>query len=152
MLQHLVKLTVALGTGMTLFGCDESTANVDARCEIEVVPPEASWQRGETVSVQAYPLSEPFDTTVFINDSSIDIIEIDSSQCSECSDCRESALCTTCGFCEVCATECLDCVDELTFTVPASLPSAPDYLLSIVNGYGTSSPISIDIVDENSAE
>ena len=147
MMKQFATFISVMTTGTLLFGCDDSTASIDARCEIEIVQPDSTWERGETVSLRAYPLSEPFDTTLLINDSSVDIVNVDSNQCTECTDCREAALCTTCGFCEACATECLDCFDELLFIVPESLPTAPDYLLSIVNGYGTSSPITVDIID-----
>ena len=39
------------------YGCDESTANADARCEVEIVQPDGAWARGENVTVQGYPLS-----------------------------------------------------------------------------------------------
>lgn len=134
--------------------CDESTASVDARCEIEVVNPETAWTRGETVNLQGYPFSSIVDTTVLINDDYIDAVNVDTNtdSCIECSACREAQFCTTCGFCEACTVDCGDCLHELAFDVPESLPSAPEYLLTIVNGFGSSSSTAIEIVDADTNE
>lgn len=135
-------------------GCDESTTAVDARCEIEIVQPDEDWNRGVDVTLQAYPLSSIIDTTVLINDTEIPIVNIDTSteSCLECSTCREVAFCTTCGFCESCAVDCTDCLHEMELNIPAELQQAPEYLLTIVNGFGSSSPTAIDILDANANE
>ena len=135
-------------------GCDESTANIDARCEIEVIQPEEDWSLGETVTLQAYPLGSIIDTTVLINDTEIPIVNIDTGTetCLECSNCREVEFCTTCGFCEACVLDCTDCLHEMELTIPIELQQAPEYLLTIVNGFGSSSPTAINILDADANE
>lgn len=144
--QHLIWLSLLF---LLMIGCDETTASVDARCEIEVVQPQGTWIKGDIVTLQGYPLSSIIDTTLFINDTNVDILTIDvnTSSCTDCSSCREAEFCTTCGFCEACTIECTDCLHELEFTIPTVIPDASEYLITIVNGFGSSSPISIEIVD-----
>lgn len=129
-------------------GCDESTANVDARCEIEVVQVEGSWTLGDSITLQGYPLSSIVDTTVLLNDTDVDILNIDTNTdaCTECRSCREAEFCTTCGFCEACDIFCTDCLHELEFTIPEDLPDASEFFVTIVNGFGSSSPTAIEIV------
>ena len=135
-------------------GCDESTTAIDARCEIEIVQPVENWNRGVDVTLQAYPLSSIIDTTVLINDTEIPIVNIDTNteSCLECSTCREVELCTTCGFCDVCAFDCTDCLHEIELSVPVELQQAPEYLLTIFNGFGSSSPTAINILDTEANE
>lgn len=134
-------------------GCDDSTATVDARCEIEVIQPEESLSPGDTVTLQAYPLSSVIDTTLLLNDLSVEILSIDinTTSCVECSSCREAEFCTTCGFCATCTVECADCLHDLEFELPETIPAASEYLITIVNGFGSSSPIDIELreTDEN---
>ena len=149
--RHVMRFSIPFIFGM---GCDESTANVDARCEIEIVQPDGAWTRGESVTVQGYPLSSIVDTTLLLNDIEIDILRIDTNTdaCTECSSCREAEFCTTCGFCEACTVECTDCLHELEFTIPETMPVSPEYLLTIVNGFGSSSPTAIEILAPNANE
>ena len=135
-------------------GCDESTANIDARCEIEVIQPDEDWSLGSNVFLQAYPLSSLIDTTVLINEVEIPIVDIETSSntCTECSTCREVEFCTTCAFCEACALECTDCLHQMELTIPLDLQQAPEYLLTIVNGFGSSSPTAINILDSDGSE
>ena len=135
-------------------GCDESTTAVDARCEIEVVQPDEDWNRGANATLQAYPLSSIIDTTVLINDTEVPIVNINTNteSCLDCSTCREVELCTTCGFCESCALDCTDCLHEMEITVPIELQQAPEYLLTIVNGFGSSSPSAINILESDANE
>lgn len=135
-------------------GCDETTATIDARCEIEVIDPVEDWIRGTDVVLQAYPLSSIIDTTIFINENEIPILNLDTSTdtCTECSTCREAELCTTCGFCEACALTCADCLHEVELIIPIDLQQAPEYLLTIVNGFGSSSPTAINILDPDVSE
>ena len=143
---QVIWLSVPFVFGM---GCDESTANVDARCEIEVVQPEDPWTRGEQVFLQGYPFSSVVDTVVLINDIDVDVVNVDinTASCIECSSCREAEFCTTCGFCETCTVDCSDCLHELEFTVSETIPIAPEYILTIVNGFGSGSPTAIKMVD-----
>ena len=144
---------VSLASLVLLFsaGCDESTTAVDARCEIEVVQPDEDWNLGGNATLQAYPLSSIIDTTVLINDTEVPIVNINTNteSCLDCSTCREVELCTTCGFCEACAVDCSDCLHEMELNVPVELQQAPEYLLTIVNGFGSSPPTAINILDTN---
>ena len=135
-------------------GCDESTTSIDARCEIEFLQPEEAWTRGSTVTLQAYPLSSLIDTTVLINDTDIPILSIDTNteSCIECSSCRELELCSTCGFCDACALNCTDCLHAMELSIPTDLPQASEYLLTIINGFGSNSAVAINILDTNVSE
>jgi len=130
-------------------GCDESTTAIDARCEIEIVQPEEVFQRGSNYTLQAYPLSSIVDTTVLINDIEIPVVNLNTGTetCLECSTCREEEFCTTCGFCESCTLDCNDCLHELELNLPIDLQQAPEYLLTVINGFGSSSPTAIEILD-----
>ena len=134
-----------------LVGCDESTTTIDARCEIEVVQPEEDVARGTNIVLEAYPLGTIIDTTVLINAEDIPVVDVNTStdSCEECSVCRELHSCTTCGFCANCALDCVNCLHEVELGIPIDLQEAPEYLLTIVNGFGSSSPTAIEILDTN---
>ena len=149
--RQMIWLGIPLILGL---GCDESTAGVEARCEIEVVQPEDRWSRGETVILQGYPFSSVIDTTVLINDITIEVANVNTStdSCVECSSCREAEFCTTCGFCEACTVDCAECLHELEFAIPETIPVLPEYSITIMNGFGSSSSTAIEIVDTDVTE
>ena len=142
-----MKQLLIVLTTIYMMGCEDTTTGVDARCEINIVQPSEDWVRGSDVTMEAYPLSTSIDTTVLINDETLSIVHVDTNTCPSCEECREAEFCTECGYCEPCALECMDCQHQLTINIPEAFPESPEYLLSLYNGFGTSQPVSVSIID-----
>ena len=52
---------------ITLLGCEDGTTTVDARCELQVESLDDTWQRGNSNTVLATPLTDQVDTLVMLN-------------------------------------------------------------------------------------
>ena len=73
---------------ITLLSCDESTTIVNARCELEVESLNDNWQRGDSITLFATPLTDEVDTLVLLNNTNLMVNEINTSSCTECDACK----------------------------------------------------------------
>ncbi len=143
---YIPHFVIALVGCLTL-GCTESTTSVTARCEISIDDPTEVWERGSVVTVSATPLTSVVDTHASINETALDVLNVDTLSCTECDACKEEAMCTTCDFCDTCVDECSDCKHTLTIEIPSTLTTSEEYWLTLYNGLGSSGPVLVSIED-----
>ena len=133
---------------ITLLGCEDGTTTVDARCELQVESLDDTWQRGNSNTVLATPLTDQVDTLVMLNNINLMVNDIDTSSCAECNTCKTNAGCTECGFCTTCTVECADCQHELQVDFPLDFPVSEEYWLTVHNSLGSSYPVLITVLEE----
>ena len=133
---------------ITLLSCDEGTTIVNARCELEVQSLNDNWQRGDSITLFATPLTDEVDTLVLLNNTNLLVSEINTSSCTECDACKTNVGCTECGFCTTCTLECSNCQHEIEVDFPNDFPASEEYWLTVHNSLGSSSPILIMVLEE----
>ena len=133
---------------LVFMSCTTESTSVNVRCNIQVEPIEANAIRGSMLTVNAYPLTDTFDTHIQINQTTVDASTIEKETCSDCDACRSEYGCTDCAYCPACEVTCDECQHLLTFTIPEELPSSDEYWLTLFNSLGSSEAVYLSI-EEN---
>ena len=129
---------------LNILACDTTDVTTLNRCEItvhETTPSVAVV--GETLQINAYPLTQEWDTLVTFNDQPASVLSVLKEDCTECEDCRSTNACTTCSYCETCSIECNSCKHLLETTVPILSASTAEILIH--NAQGSSDPYFLEI-------
>jgi hypothetical protein len=126
--------------------CTTSTTATFDQCELDLILDVAEAAPGDTVVAVGRPLTDDFDTVVRVGGATASIQDVERPQpgCSTCDACRVDERCTVCEVCAACSDACAACEETVTFTVP-DLPEG-DTQVSIVNAYGNSLPLPLQIL------
>ncbi len=130
-----------------LISCTTDSYVTTNRCDITIEntsPTEATIN--ETLTIEAYPMTEEWDTLVLFNNTSAVVESISKVECQECEDCRQTNLCTECDYCDVCIAVCDSCIHTLDVLVPEVFSEQVD--VTILNAQGSSDPFPISIRQE----
>lgn len=139
-------LRLCIVVWMTVFvGCSTSSSVVENRCAIDVQPLSTTVEKNTPLQIQAYPLTNTFDTIVYWNDIPLQPISIDTSPCDACTTCQTENSCAVCDLCVSCTNSCDSCWHTMEILVPSDSSSAA--FMTIYNVYGSSDVMEIQVLD-----
>lgn len=126
-----------LASLLLLAGCDSSSTQEDTPCDIEIewVKPYRAYP-GDRVTLSARPLTDPYDTAVYIGSHRATVLEIDTTGCSRCESCLDDEGCDVCEDCDTCDPYCDHCLEMLSFEVPEADPG--ETVVQFFNRHGES--------------
>ncbi|GEM_PF-949060 len=105
---------------LALWSCTDSTITTEQRCEVtltELVPDSGSV--GDAIALTADPLTDTFDTALYVGGVRAEVSSVTREGCDDCDDCVEEAACNVCGDCDACDLLCeQECLEIVTFVVP----------------------------------
>lgn len=127
----------------TLIACDTTEITTTTRCNIDIPVIEENLYVGEAATIQAYPMTEKWDTLVEFDGIEADITSIKKENCEDCEECRELNSCTDCDYCSSCTDTCQACIHSVDVIVPTALSG--DAYLVITNINGSSDPVPVSI-------
>lgn len=121
--------------------CYTSVSYNSATCDVSVDAAEpAEALPGDTVLIQAGPLTEDWDTAVTFGSARATLVSVDRTGCDECDSCRESAGCDACEDCDACDLSCeASCAESITAVVPTLAPGQA--AIVVRNSRGVSKPL-----------
>jgi hypothetical protein len=130
-----------------LFACSTDTYVTTNRCIISIdnaSPTEIAVN--ESLILEAYPMTEEWDTLVYFNNTIATVQSISKDDCQDCEECKELNLCTECDYCDLCIDICDSCVHTIEVTVPDISNEHVDIIIQ--NAQGTSDPYPFSIRQE----
>ena len=117
---------------------------------------------GETIDVAGYPFTNTWDTLLSIDGLAQPVIDVSRTGCNDCDACRVENQCLACQDCDPCDSLCKntttdsssdaggECIEMLSFKMPNSEKTSVE--MKIVNAYGHSDVINIEIATEEEPE
>ena len=126
-------------------GCETTEVSTSTRCIIDVPAITNTLYFGQPATIQAYPLTEKWDTLVELNGTEAEVTAVTKDECEECEECRDINACTDCDYCSACTESCQLCEHSVTIIVPMEIATEPQ--LVITNAHGTSDPQTVFIED-----
>ena len=129
-------------------GCPVAEPSVLEQCELDLALDTDSAMVGDTVTAVGRPITAEIDTAVRIDGLNAPLVDVDRPQpaCEGCDACRVAAECEVCEQCSICAPLCEECIEVVAFEVPEL--DAGEYAVTVVNSYGVSPPMPLQIVPE----
>ena len=130
---------------LLLFACDTTFTSTSQSCEVDLIAVEpAEVQPGDTVTLTATPLTEPWDTAIRVGGLDVEVLSVAREGCDDCVVCQAEQGCVGCkDDCDTCDATCETCVETATFTVPAL--DAGDHAVLLFNANGGSNPITLTV-------
>lgn len=132
---------------LLLFACATSDIDIPSACELPAPETEqVEVHVNERVTVRTRPLTDTWDTAVYVGPVRAEILELSREGCESCDECREENACTACEDCDTCTSDCASCDEWVRFLVPEL--DAGTWSVIVTNRYGQSSPLNLQIVAE----
>lgn len=132
---------------LALSACD-TTVNTDfASCQVDLIDlAPTSGLPGETVTLQAHPVTTTFDTVLSMGGTNAELVSVDRTGCDTCDDCRTTWACLECGGdCDPCDSLCATtCEETVVFTVPQL--DAGAYQIELFNAHGHSDRVAFEVL------
>jgi hypothetical protein len=128
-----------------LAACEETTTQLTERCDVylSALSPDSALP-GASVAASARPVTEPWDTAVFVGGVRAEVGAVSRTDCSECDACKALENCTECDACSACEDVCRErCLETVQFTVPAVDPGTHSVSLINKHGHSTSLPFTV---------
>lgn len=122
---------------LLLWACDTTETVYTPACTLDqpvLTPAQAGV--GDSVVLQATPMTTQWDTAVTIGASRAEITDFQREGCESCDTCVTTNACSACGTCDSCADLCSTCVETLTVTVPPMAPGS--WPVTLLNHHGRS--------------
>ena len=136
---------LALLALLPLLACEDSSYAVSLRCDVFLsgaTPAEA--RPGESVVLTGTPLTQVWDTAVYVGPTRAELTALDREGCDACDECKEDSDCTDCSDCDACDALCEEeCVETATFVVPELEPGATGIRLINVHGQSEALPFTV---------
>jgi len=127
---------------LVLAGCiDDEPPDPEQSCDVILEPLMESGTVGEAFTIRGGPQTDARDTSVFVSGANAPVLSVDS--CDTCYSCRQEQKCDPCGVCPPCEDECAVCDESVVIEVPNL--SSGSHPVQLVNAYGTSNVLSLDI-------
>ena len=138
-------LVPLLAAAFALAGCDDNASASFEQCELDLTLEPSSAAPGEQVVASGRPLTDALDTAVRVDGTDAEVVEVVvSDACAACDSCYASQECGVCTTCEACAEDCAECTEQLTFTVPDTVP-AGRVGVQVLNRFGVSPILNLDV-------
>ena len=127
-----------------VLACTTTSSSLSLTCDLTtpgLSPAEAA--PGETVVATTGPLTESWDTTVFVGSTPATGVVVTRQDCDACDECVNAAECNVCGECNECVSDCSTCIETVTFTVPEGALGATT--VTPTNLHASSSPVAFGV-------
>ena len=123
-------------------GCDTVADNDFATCSVTVAISPFEAQPGSEVSLVGWPITEPYDSAVYLNGTRATVLSTTPSAVVTCQECRTENECSMCSECFACASAC---EGTLVFEVP-ELAAGPTTVV-LGNRWGQSRALAFTVLE-----
>lgn len=134
---------------LLLTACDTTSVTLSQNCDVRIstLNPSTS-QAGEIVAAEGGPMTQVWDTAVYVDGTRAEVVAIDRQGCEACDSCKEEYKCQACEDCDDCDALCAtDCTEVVQFVTPEH--DAGTVQVSLFNGHGQSNSVPLLMTSNN---
>jgi hypothetical protein len=134
---------------LVLAACDSTSVTLSQNCDVRIATlnPSTS-QSGEIVAAEGGPMTQVWDTAVYVDGARAEVVSIDRQGCDACDSCKEENKCEACDDCDDCDALCAtDCTEIVQFVTPEN--EAGTVQVSLFNGHGQSNSVPLLMTSNN---